>query len=155
MTGARSLVEQMLMMQREQRAVAVRLQGDRHLRFALGRRMPGPAEDEAAGGPHLAINGAGPVIFAVGGKAEAKAPADAHVDLCLQSLGPRIGPTEPADYFFRIGPGRVDRFGRRIDATLEGEAWSRDGFDGAGRCSHVSSSTKAVRRSRLSEQKAP
>src|SRR5271167_3380994 len=132
MAVARRLVEQLLMAEREKGAVAIRLQGDRHLRFALGRRVPGPAEDEAAIGHHFAVDAADLVIFTVGREAEAKAPADPRIDLRPDRLRPRIRPAEPADYFLRVGPGRVDPFGRRIDATFKGEARSRGGIGVAG-----------------------
>jgi len=81
MTIARGLVEQPLMMKRKERAVAIGLQNDRHLRFALGRRMPGPAENETLVGHHLAVDTADFVIFAIGREAEAKAPADPRINL--------------------------------------------------------------------------
>src|SRR5579871_813491 len=153
MALARRLIEQLLMLQREQRALAIRLQRDRHLRFTLGRRMPGPAEDEAPVRHHLAVDAADLIIFACRGEAEAEASADPHIRLGLQRVRARVRPAEPAHYFLRVGPGGKDLFGRRVDATLKYEARSRDGFGDVGCCRHVSSSTKAVRRSILSDQK--
>src|SRR5215472_17820582 len=130
MAVARRLVEQLLMVERQKRSLAIRLQGDRHQRFALGRRVPGPAEDEAAVGHHLAVDTADLVILSLGREAEAKAPTDPRIDLSCRRLGPRVRPAEPAHYFLRVGPGGINPFGRRIDATLEGETRSRDAGGG-------------------------
>src|SRR5258706_3407335 len=83
MAVARGLIEQLLMVEREQRALAVRLQRDRHQRFAFRRRMPGPAEHQPLVRHHLAIDSADLVILVVGRKADAEASADPRVDVRL------------------------------------------------------------------------
>src|SRR5258708_1924399 len=121
---ARRLIEELLTMQREQRAVAIRLQRDRELRLALRRRMPRPAEHQPLVRHDFAIDAADLEMLAVGGlEADLVAPADAQVGLRLQRAFFHPCRAEPSDYFFRVGPRGVDFRGRRIDTTFDVEAW--------------------------------
>src|SRR5262245_37791694 len=83
MAVARSFVEELLVGQREQGAVAVARELDRHHRLALGRRPPGPGEYELAVRHHLAEGSAHVVLLAVAAPAhhDAIAAADAGVSL--------------------------------------------------------------------------
>src|SRR6266567_1148636 len=73
---ARGFVEELGVMKNHQRAGAVRLQRDRHQRFALRRRMPGPGEDQPLVRHDFAIEAARFEIFAVlAGKRDAVATA--------------------------------------------------------------------------------
>src|SRR6185369_12178076 len=58
-------VEELGVMEDHQRAGAIGLQRDRHQRFALRRRMPGPGEHQPLVRHDLAIDAAGLEIFAV------------------------------------------------------------------------------------------
>src|SRR5260370_6981058 len=93
--GARGLIEHLLMVEREQRAVAVRFQRDRDLRFALRRRMPRPTEYQPLIRHHFAIDAAGFVILVVGREADAEASADPRVDVRLHHANPRVLGSQP------------------------------------------------------------
>src|SRR5262252_9967778 len=121
MTIARLLVEELLMRERQERAVAVRLDLDRDQRFALGCAFPGPGEDQLLVRHEFAVNTADIVLFAVRGFHQ---PA-------ITSAGPRLAldlehfdfaGAHPAFHFFRVGPSREDFRGRRVEPALEGEA---------------------------------
>src|SRR6476660_9389723 len=119
---ARGLIEQLLVMEREQRAAAVRLQRDRHQRFAFRGRMPGPAEHQPLVRHHLAIDAADFAILSVFlAEAEAVAPADPRVDAGMLRAWLDRRRREPARYFLRVGPRRVDFLRRGIETTFEGE----------------------------------
>ena len=62
---ARGRVEELLMRQRQQRAVAVGLDQDRHQRLALRRRLPGPGEYELLVRDDLAIMPADVMLLAI------------------------------------------------------------------------------------------
>src|SRR4029453_6032802 len=82
MAIARGLVEELLVGEREQGPVAVRLELDRYQRFALGRGSPGPGEHELPVRHHLAKRSAHVVLLAIGrGPHDAIAAADARVGL--------------------------------------------------------------------------
>src|ERR1700738_5176531 len=123
---ARGLIEQLLVGQREQRAVTVRLQRDRDQRFAFRGRMPGPAEHQFLVRNHLAVDTANFVVLVIGGEADAVTAAGPRVDLRLKRARLGVRASEPADYFFRVGPRGVDFRRRRIETTFEGEAMSSD-----------------------------
>src|SRR5258706_7149700 len=132
MAVARGLIEQSLVVQSEQRAAAVRLQRDRYQRFAFRGRMPGPAEHQPLVRHHLAIDAADFAILTVFlAEAEAVASADPRVDAGLLRACFDRRRHEPARYFLRIGPRRVDFFRRGIETTFEGEARSVDEAGGA------------------------
>src|SRR5215467_7478832 len=143
---ARVLVEELLVSEREQRAVAVRLDFDGHQRFPLWRRFPRPGEDEFVVGHEFAIDAADVVLLAVWTlHLPAIAPADTRVALDLEHFD--FAGTHPAFYFFRIGPGRED-FGRRgFEPALERETRFRGGLG----C-HDSSSKNAARLESRSDQ---
>src|SRR5438874_2292412 len=102
-TIARLLVEELLVGQRQQRAVAIRRDLDRHQGFALRRRFPGPGEDEFLVGHELAIDTADVVLFAARALHQpAIAAADARFALGLKHFD--FAGAHPAFYFFRIGP---------------------------------------------------
>ena len=156
MAVARSRIEQLLVVQREQRALAIRLQRDRYLGFPFRRRMPGPVEHQKLVRHHLAINPADFVIFVVRGETDAKTSADPRVDLGLERVRLGVRASEPADYFLRVGLRGVDFRRRAIETAFEVEARSGDKAGVAGSAwfgGHLSSSTKAARRSRFSDQK--
>src|SRR6476660_8030503 len=133
MVVARGLIEQLLVVEREQRAVAVGLQGDRHQRFTFRRRMPGPAEHQPLVRHHLAIDAADIVILTVFlAEADAVTPADPGVDVRLLRAWLDRRWREPARHSLRVGPRGVDFLGRRIETTFEGEARSIDEAGGAG-----------------------
>src|SRR5258708_3218545 len=152
----RGSIEQLLVMYGQQRAVAIRLQRHRHLRFAFRRRVPGPAEHQTLVRHHLAIGPADFVIFGIGGEADAKTPADFWVDVGLKRVTFGVRTPEPLDYFLRVGPRGVDFRRGGIEAALEGEAWPRRAVGGGGNIwlgGHGSFSIKAARWSRFSDQK--
>src|SRR5262249_62323879 len=100
---------------------------------------PGPGEDELLVRNHLAID-----ATHVGGVAghvhdDAVAAADPQVGLRVH-LGDALR-SEPGRYFRRVGPGRVDFGGRRIETTFKGEA-GLGGDVGLGG-GHVSSAANA------------
>src|SRR5262249_14480304 len=144
---ARVLVEELLVSEREQRAVAVRLDFDGHQRFPLWRRFPRPGEDEFVVGHEFAIDAADVVLLAVWTlHLPAIAPADTRVALDLEHFD--FAGTHPAFYFFRIGPGRED-FGRRgFEPALERETRFRGGLGW-----HGSFSKKAAEVGRAWDQK--
>src|SRR5882757_1592581 len=85
MTVTRGLVEELLMMQRQQRAGAVRLQRNRQQRLALRRRMPGPAHHQQLVRDNIAIDAADLEMLAVdAGEADPIAAANARIGLRLQ-----------------------------------------------------------------------
>ena len=57
------LVEELLVRQRQDGAVIVRLEVDGDQQFALGRALPGPREDQLAVGHDLAIDAADAVML--------------------------------------------------------------------------------------------
>src|SRR4029077_8694767 len=157
MTVARGLIEELFLMEGERRAGAVGLQGHGDQRLALRRRMPDPAKHQPLVRHDFAVDAADLIILpAFIFEAEAVAPADAEINICLDRAILHLRRPAPSGYFCRIGPRGVDLFRPRVEVPLEGETWARgetgvDGgvwFDG-----HGSSSTKAARRSRLSDQK--
>src|SRR5262245_31802540 len=131
---ARGLVEELLVLEREQRAVAVGSQRDRHQRLPLRHGAPHPREDQLAVRNHLAI-GSADVRFRVVGctKAGAEVAADAWIWLCAQRVCLRGAP--PVHYLLRVGPGAVDFLRWRAEPALDDEA----GFGG-----HESSRTRSV-----------
>src|SRR6202161_1323683 len=127
MAVARGLIEKRLVMQRQQRAVAVRLQRHRDLRFALRRRVPGPAEHQQPVRHHLAIDAADFAMFAIFHfETDAITAADARVDDGLLGAGLDLRRPEPAGYFLRAGPRRVDFLRGCVETALEGEARQPD-----------------------------
>src|SRR6185295_8474398 len=66
-TVARRLVEELLVDQRQQRAVAVRPDDNGHQRFTFRHGSPGPGELKFLVRNHLAIDAADVVLFAVFG----------------------------------------------------------------------------------------
>src|SRR5712675_2287920 len=93
---ARGSIEELLMVQRQQRAGAIWLQRDREQRFALRRRMPGPAEHQPFVRYDLAIDTADLEIFAVfAGEVDAVTPADAQIGLGLQGALLHLRGPEP------------------------------------------------------------
>src|SRR3954465_702795 len=79
------LVEELGVMEDHQRPGTVGLQRNRDQRLALGRRVPGPGEDQALVRHDLAIDAAGLEIFAVVAvEADAIAAAGADVELGVQ-----------------------------------------------------------------------
>src|SRR5665648_122280 len=146
MAIARGLVEELLVNQSEERAVAIGLDENGHQGLALGHGAPRPGEHQLLVGDHLAIRAADVMLLAVlGVEGNGVAAAGPHIGLGMPH-GPGIG-AEPSHDFFGVGPGGVDRFGRGIETTFEGEAWL--GFEG-GLGGHGSSSTKAASRSSCS-----
>ena len=134
MVVARLLVEELLVRQRQDGAVIVGLEVDRDLRFALGRALPGPREDQLAVGHDLAIDAAHAVMLAIGRpELHAEAAADPEIGLGDGGVG-MAGDAPPADHFFRLRPGLVELRRRRFEAPLEGEA---------GLAGHESSSKKS------------
>ena len=124
---AGGLIEQCLMVQRQQRAPAVGLQRHRHQRFAFRGRMPGPAEHQFFVRHHLVIDPADFMILSVAvGEADTKSPADPRIDNGVHRAGLDLRRPEPARYFFRVGPRRVDFLRRRMETAFEGEARARD-----------------------------
>src|SRR6266567_6548653 len=65
MVVAGGLIKELGVMEDHQCAGTVRLQRDRHQRFAFRRRVPGPGEDQKLIRHNLAIGAAGLEIFAV------------------------------------------------------------------------------------------
>src|SRR5579863_9911984 len=65
-TIARIVVEELLVRHRQQRAVAVGLEQHGDERLALGRRFPGPGENQFLVGDHLAVSTADVMFFSVG-----------------------------------------------------------------------------------------
>ena len=88
MVVARLLVEELLVRQRQDRAVAVGLEVDRDLRFALRRAAPRPAEDQPAARHDLVVDAAHVVLAAVIA-AKADMEAAAHPDVGLGGAGLR------------------------------------------------------------------
>src|SRR6266446_6465779 len=130
---ARGLIEQLFVVEREQRAVAVRLQRDRHQRFALRCRMPGPAEHQPLVRHYLAVDPADLMMLSVFvGEGDAVAAANPCVDARVPGAGLDRRRPEPAGYLLRVRPRGVDFFGRGIETTFEGEARSVDEAGGAG-----------------------
>ena len=106
---------------------------------------------------HLAIDAADLEVLAVV-PVEAEPIAAAYPCIDTGALGARLYPrgSKPSHYFFRVRPRRVDFFRWRVETTFEGEAWPGREAGAGGNVwfgSHVSSSTKAARRSRFSDQK--
>src|ERR1700675_4180158 len=102
MAVPRGLIEQLLMVQRQQRAIAVGLQRDRHLRFTLRCRMPRPAERQYPVPPHLAIDAGDFVMPAVLHlEAAPVAAADPRIDIGPHRAGDDLRGPEPSGYFFR------------------------------------------------------
>src|SRR5262245_28711402 len=133
------------MLERQEGALAVPGQRDGDERLALGRGMPGPGEDQAAVGYHLAVDATDLVILAVFGlEAEAIAPSRAHVHLGPHGTALGLLRSKPVHYFFRVRPGAEDSRGRGFEPALEGEAWLAE---------HAFSSTNAASRSSVSLQK--
>src|SRR3954451_25322355 len=66
-TITRALVEELLVRQRQQRAIAIGLEQHRDQRFALRRAVPSTGEYEFLVRPHLAVDAANlvPVLFGV------------------------------------------------------------------------------------------
>src|SRR5262245_60542849 len=143
------LVEELLVEEREHRAVAVDLQGDRHPRLPLGRALPRPSEHELLVRHHLAVDAADIMLLAVR-RAHVKVVVPAHARFGLGAGRYDLLRPNPARYFFGVGPRGIDFFGRRIETTFEGEAWFDVEFWLGG---HDSSSMKAARRSSRSVQK--
>src|SRR5436190_7377860 len=84
---ARGLVEELLVQQREQRALAVGRQRDRYQRLPLRHGAPHPGEDELPVGDHLTIGAADVMLLAIRrAEDDVEATADAHVQLCAQRL---------------------------------------------------------------------
>src|SRR6185369_5007676 len=157
MTVARGLVEQLFVVERKQRALPLGFEQHRNQRLALGRRMPGPAKHQPLIRHHLAIDAVDLEVLAViPVEAEAIAATNPRIDAGALAAGLYPRGSKPTHYFFRIGPRRVDFFRRRVEMAFEGEAWSGAEAGVAGNAwfgSHLSSSTKAARRSRFSDQK--
>src|SRR6478672_11623739 len=81
----RGLIEELLMMQRQQRAAAIGFERNRHLRLPLRCRVPGPAEHQPLVRHDFAIDAADLEMLAVGGvEADAVSSTDAKIRLCLQ-----------------------------------------------------------------------
>src|ERR1700682_1707669 len=116
------LIEELLMVKRQQRTIAVRLQRNRHQRFAFRRRMPRPAEHQPLVRHHLAIDAAGFVILVVGREDDAEAPADPRVDVRLHRANLGVRGPEPTRYFLRVRPRGVDFLRRGIETAFDGEA---------------------------------
>src|ERR1700728_124674 len=148
MAVAHFLVEELLVGQREQRAVAVRLDQDRHQRLALGGRLPGPGEDEFLIGDDFATDAADVVLFAAW-RAHQPAIAAADADVTFGRYRFDLARPYPARYFFRVGPGGEDFGRRRLEAALEGEARFGGGLGGH---DSSSSSKKAARLDSRSDQ---
>ena len=88
MAVARGFVEELFMVQRQQRAAAVRLQRHRDLRFPFRRRVPCPAERDPGVRRHFAIDAADLKILAIAAfEADAVAAADAQIDVRLHRTG--------------------------------------------------------------------
>ena len=88
MAVARGFVEELFMVQRHQRAAAVRLQRHRDLRFPFRRRVPRPAERDPGVRSHFAIDAADLKILAIAAfEADAVAAADAQIDFRLDRTG--------------------------------------------------------------------
>src|SRR5258708_15976779 len=114
---ARRLIEELLVRQRQDRAVIVGLEVDRDLRFALGRALPGPGEDQLAVGHDLAIDAAHALVRAVGRpELHVEAAADAQVGLGDGRLVV-AGDAPPADHFFRLRPAWLALAARPPDAS--------------------------------------
>src|SRR5215467_2890503 len=88
MAVARALVEELLVGQRQQRAVAIGLEQHRDQRFALRRAMPGPGEHELLVRPHLAVDAPNLVLAVPGVRGQPIAPANTQVGLRLGALDP-------------------------------------------------------------------
>src|ERR1700731_2166343 len=111
MAVARGVVEKPLVMQRQQRAVPVGLQRHRHYRFVFRRRAPGPAEHQKPVRHQLPINAADFAMLAMFDvEADAVSAAAPRINGSPLGAGLDLGRPEPAGYFFRVGPRRVDFF---------------------------------------------
>src|SRR3954454_10406399 len=118
--------------------------------------MPRPGEHQALVWHHLAVDPADFIMLVVLIESHPVTSAGARIDGGALAAGAHPGATETADYVLRVGPGGVDFFRRRFEVPFDSEAWSGDSAGGAGNAwfgGHVSSSTKAARRSRFSDQK--
>ena len=106
--------------------------------------MPRPSENEPLVWQHFKIFAADLMLLAVVRlEAHAKRSAHAHIHLRLYAVADGVSRAEPVNYFFGVRPGSEDFGGRRFEASCEGEAWLGE---------HVSSSTKAARRSSCADQ---
>src|SRR5262245_4173466 len=94
MAVARRLVEELLVDQRQQRAVAVRLEQHGDHRFPFRRAAPCPGEDELLVWNDLAIDAANVVLVVVGLRDDPEPAAHAHLD--LGAYGRRLVRPEPA-----------------------------------------------------------
>src|SRR5476649_254009 len=139
---ARLLVEELLVRERQDRAVGVGLDVDGDLRLTLGRRAPRPAEDQLAVGHDLFV-GAAHVVLLAGVALEADMEAAADAQVRLGGAGGLVVATPPAHHLRGLRPGFVDFFRRGFESALEGKA---------GLAVHWSFSRNAARRSSWSIQ---
>src|SRR3984957_14867201 len=115
------------MVQRQQRAVAVRPQRDLYPGFPFRRRTPPPAQRQSLVRHHLAIDAGDFVMLAILHlEADPVAAADPRIDVGPYRAGDDLRGPEPSGYFFRVGPRRVDFRRRGIETTFEREARSGD-----------------------------
>src|SRR5262245_64216376 len=88
---ARSLVEELLMREDHQGAVAIGPDRYRHQRPALGRRVPGPAEHQPLMRHHFAIDAADLGMLAgLHVETDAVAAADADIEFGAERAGPGL-----------------------------------------------------------------
>ncbi len=118
---AGSLVGELFVEQREQRAFAVRLADDRHQRLALRRRPPGPGEHQLLVRHHFAEHSPDSVLLTVRRSEEdVEASANARIRFRIEHHGARRTP--PAQKLLRIGPGTVDPGGAGVEPPFQREA---------------------------------
>src|SRR5580692_6114825 len=153
------VVEELLVGERQQCAVAVRLEQYRHQRFTFGHRFPGPGEDQLLVRHDLAIDTADIVLLAARrAHHPAITAAGARIAFGVRRLD--LAAAHPKLHFFRVGPRREGLGRRRVEAAFDGEARLCGGLGGHGVsfCDSDSSSSKnsssknAARRSSRSDQ---
>src|SRR3974390_176763 len=123
----RAFIEELLVREHQERAVAVRLEFDGDQRLPLGCRLPGPRVDDLAVRNRL-VNGAGDaVIFALRtARVDHETSAGARFENRFEDSD--AARTEPARYLRRLCPRAVDPLRCGLEAAADGEAW----LDGCG-----------------------
>src|SRR5262249_62285291 len=112
------LVEELLVGEREHRTVAVRLDFDRHQRFALRLRLPSPGEDKLLIRHEFAINAADIMLFA-GGALHQPTIKSPNVWGALVVEHFDFARTHPAFYFFLIVASRENLGPLPVELGLE------------------------------------
>src|SRR5581483_5766858 len=140
------LVEELLVHEGHQRAVALSLESDCHQRFTFRRCFPCPREYELLVLDDFAIDAADIVLLTITRLLHHDAESAANSYIRFSVNGPNFTRTHPMLQFFRVGPRRKDFRRRCVEPAPDGEAGL--GCDGG----HLSSSRKAARRSNRSVQ---